>query len=108
MMYYKGLSKYLILRVGVLLLLLGIQCKTKESDPKFETLKVDLDFSGRRVAEVNDPLYTSWVVDQGSEVKKSFDQIGIVFSGDIRSGWYKAGIQAPHYARLVNDGLISE
>jgi len=108
MMYFKGLSKYLILSVGVLLLLLGIQCKTKESDPKFETLKVDLDFSGRRVAEVNDPLYTSWVVDQGSEVKKSFDQIGIVFSGDIRSGWYKAGIQAPDYARLVSDGLISE
>ena len=107
-MYFKNITKYLFLSVGVLLLLLGIQCKTKEADPKFETLKVDLDFSGRRVAEVNDPLYTSWVVEQERAVKKSFDQVGIVFSGDIRSGWYKAGIQAPHYARLVNDGLISE
>lgn len=108
MMYFKNLFKYLFLSIGFMILMLGVQCKTKESGPKFDTLKVDLDFSGRRVAEVNDPLYTSWVVDQGSDVEKSFGHINIGFSGDIQSGWYKAGIQAPYYARLVNDGLISK
>lgn len=98
----------MLLSVVVIILFLGVQCKTNQSDPNFKTLKVDLDFSGRRLAEVNDPLYRSWMVDQGDGIEKSFDSVKVGFSGKIRSGWYKAGVQAPYYARLVNDGLISD
>lgn len=107
MMYFKSILKFSFLSIGLLIALLSAQCKTTEGDPKFKTLKVDLDFSGRRLAEVNDPLYKSWMVNQTNNLKKSFDSIDISFSGEIQSGWYKAGIQAPHYAKLVSDGLIS-
>ncbi len=108
MRYFKNLYKYVLLAIGCTVLLLGLQCKTKGSDPNFKTLKIDLDFSGRRLSEVNDPLYKSWMVDQDSAIEKTFNNTTIAFSGKIRSGWYKAGVQAPHYARLVNDGLISD
>lgn len=107
-MNFKVVLNYLTIGVGLLFLLSATGCKSPESEPQFETLKVDLDFSGRRMAEVNDPLYTSWVAEQGDKLEKSFDDITIGFAGTIESGWYKTGVQAPFYARLVNDGLISQ
>src|SRR5699024_4713739 len=104
----KNGIKFILLSMGFVFLLLSVQCKKGEAEPKFKTLKVDLDFSGRRLAEVNDPFYKSWMIEQGNEAKKTFDQVHIAFSGPIESSWYKAGVQAPHYARLVNDGLISK
>lgn len=107
-MNFKVVMNYLAIGGVLLFLLSATGCKSPETEPQFKTHKVDLDFSGRRMAEVNDPLYSSWVVEQGSKSEKSFDGITIGFSGTIESGWYKTGVQAPYYARLVNDGLISQ
>lgn len=107
-MNFKVVINYLAIGGGLLFLLSATGCKSPETEPQFETHKVDLDFSGRRMAEVNDPLYSSWVVEQGDKLEKSFEGVTIGFSGAIESGWYKTGVQAPYYARLVNDGLISQ
>ena len=104
-MNYKKKGMYFFL---VALLVTNIKCQTEQEQNKFETLKVDLDFAGRRAAEVNDPLYRSWVIEEGEETQKTFDSTKIAFSGKLSSNWYKTGIQAPYYARLVNDGLVAE
>lgn len=76
-------------------------------------IKVDFDISGRSSSEVTEPGYTSWVVPQGLSDTKTID--GVQFeikavnlkSSDaiLRSGWKKALIQSPYYARLANDGV---
>lgn len=72
-------------------------------------IKVDMDQTGRPLAEVNEPGYTSWQVKSGladsitvSGVKIKLKLYGNTGTG-IQSDWYKAGIQAPYYARLVSD-----
>ncbi|AWW33033.1 T9SS C-terminal target domain-containing protein [Echinicola strongylocentroti] len=72
------------------------------------TLKVDFDFGGRKLGEVNEPGYTSWVVEEGSKAEATFSNVAFTVSGDgLHSSWYKAGIQAPFYARLSNDGVVA-
>ncbi|KRD58365.1 pectate lyase [Flavobacterium sp. Root935] len=74
-------------------------------------VKIDFDQSGRPKAEVNDPDYTAWVI--ASVNTSTYTENGITFTvtrvgdkGDaLGTNWYKAGIQAPYYARLVSDGL---
>ena len=74
-------------------------------------VKIDFDQSGRPKAEVNDPDYTAWVIASGNT--SSYTENGVTFTisrtginGDnLGTNWYKAGIQAPYYARLVCDGL---
>ncbi|PBI83377.1 hypothetical protein BSF41_45670 [Flavobacterium sp. ACN2] len=74
-------------------------------------VKIDFDQSGRSKAEVNDPDYTAWVIASGNT--SSYTENGVTFTisrtgtnGDnLGTNWYKAGIQAPYYARLVCDGL---
>jgi hypothetical protein len=74
-------------------------------------VKIDFDQSGRPKAEVNDPDYTAWVIASGNT--SSYTENGVTFTisragtnGDnLGANWYKAGIQAPYYARLVCDGL---
>lgn len=107
-MNYKHISRPTLILLGIFMIGLGIQCESQKEQPEFKTLKVDLDFAGRRLDEVNDPLYKSWVIEEGEEAQKAFDSTNIVFSGNITSSWYKAGIQAPYYAQLVNDGLVAE
>ena len=65
---------------------------------------VDINIPSRQEAEVNEPGYLPWPVLGGGE---SFQASGVTFSlsGTYTDGWYKAGVQAPHYARLANDGL---
>ncbi|WP_225444251.1 T9SS C-terminal target domain-containing protein [Echinicola arenosa] len=69
-------------------------------------VKVDFDFSGRKVAEVNEPGYESWVISEENLVTHTFAGVDFSIRGDVRSNWYKAGIQAPYYARLSSDGLV--
>ncbi|WP_229239678.1 T9SS C-terminal target domain-containing protein [Echinicola soli] len=72
------------------------------------TLKVDFDFAGRKLGEVNEPGYTSWVVEEGNKAEATFSNIQFTVKGDVlHSSWYKAGIQAPFYARLSNDGVVA-
>lgn len=74
-------------------------------------VKIDFDQSARPKTEVNDPDYTAWVVASGNT--STYTEKGITFTvsrvgnnGDaLGTNWYKAGIQAPYYARLVCDGL---
>src|SRR6218665_3259102 len=74
-------------------------------------VKIDFDQSGRPKPEVNDPDYTSWVIASGNT--STYTENGVTFTvtrvgdkGDaLGTNWYKAGIQAPYYARLVSDGL---
>ena len=68
-------------------------------------LKVDLNISDREEEEVNEPGYIPWPINANTATKTIQ---GITFefkNGGIDDDWYKAGIQAPNYARLVNDGL---
>ena len=81
---------------------------------QYPVLKVDMDKSGRQVSEVNEPGYISWVIDGGQSdsiiikgVRVKFTRAGSVGTA-LKSDWYKAGVQAPWYARLANDGLTVE
>lgn len=74
-------------------------------------VKIDFDQSGRPKTEVNDPDYTAWVIASGNT--STYTENGITFTvtragdkGDaLGTNWYKAGIQAPYYARLISDGV---
>lgn len=73
-----------------------------------KSLKVDFDLAQRRTLEVNDPNYISWPISEGKLFEKNFGAIKMTLKGAINSGWYKTGIQAPFYARLVSDGVVAE
>ena len=76
-------------------------------------VKIDFDHQGRQPAEVSDPDYTAWVIPTTKPNTDSKTINGITFTvtrigsnGDqLGTNWYKAGILAPSYARLVCDGL---
>ncbi|WP_316767161.1 Ig-like domain-containing protein [Pedobacter frigiditerrae] len=74
-------------------------------------LKIDLNTAERRQAEVNELGYNPWAIKSGSSDQNTYKGIKITFSkkGEagttLTSNYYKTGIQAPNYARLVSDGL---
>lgn len=75
-------------------------------------LKVDFNVSSRRAAEVNEFEYTPWPVKAGifdnltiKGIKISIAKKGTAGTGLV-TDYYKTGVQAPHYARLVSDGLM--
>jgi hypothetical protein len=73
-----------------------------------QIVKVDFDFSQRRVEEVNDPNYSSWPIKEAKEAEKSFGNVNIKLKGNFSSKWYKVGISAPFYSKLVSDGLFTD
>ena len=74
-------------------------------------VKIDFDQSGRPTSEVSEPDYTPWVVASGNT--SSITANGVTFKvtrvgikgTELGTNWYKAGLQAPDYARLISDGL---
>jgi hypothetical protein len=71
-------------------------------------VKVDLNFSGRQEAEVNEPGYTAWPIATASTATMVIENVTFTFTGtSFTSEWYKAGIQSPNYARLACDGLVA-
>lgn len=82
------------------------QSQNLENSEK-QMVKVDFDFSGRRLAEVNDPLYTSWVINADYEDVKEVNGVTLKLTGDYTSKWFKVGVSAPYYARLISDGLVA-
>ncbi|WP_168196297.1 T9SS C-terminal target domain-containing protein [Echinicola soli] len=74
-------------------------------------VKLDMNMSGRREAETNEPGYTPWIPDNEQSTSKTVDGITFTFEkvGEVgealRANWYKAGIQAPYYARLGGDAV---
>lgn len=71
-------------------------------------IKIDLNFSGRNEAEVHELGYTSWPIPSGTVAQKTIDGIQFSLKGNFTSDWYKAGVQAPFYAKLVNDGITTK
>lgn len=75
-------------------------------------LRVDLNTAERKPHEVNEPGYLPWGVKPGQSDSKVLKGIRFTFTkvgGDntgIIAGYYKTGVQAPYYARLVSDGLL--
>lgn len=75
-------------------------------------VKVDLNMSGRTDAEVNDPNYVAWVPDNAVSISKSISGVTFTFKKTgsngtaLRADWYKVGVQAPNYARLICDGVV--
>ncbi len=99
----RGIS-YVLLAIAVSL---NLQCQDKKETPEKQTVKVDFNFSGRRLKEVHDTSYESWVIEEQKEAKKTFGNITIQLKGDFNSKWFKVGVQAPYYSRLASDGLVS-
>ncbi|MFL1012165.1 pectate lyase family protein [Flavisericum labens] len=87
------------------LALFNVQCQSNIKAEK-QTIKVDFDFSGRRLSEVHDPLYKSWLINDGKEDEKSFEGVTVKLKGTFNSKWFKLGMSSPHYAQLISDGLV--
>lgn len=74
-------------------------------------VKLDIDMSGRTSAEVSDGDYYSWVPDNANTTTKVVSGVTFTFTRlgangtALKADWYKAGVQAPNYARLVCDGI---
>lgn len=72
-----------------------------------QIVKVDFDFFQRRLEEVHDPSYDSWVINEAKEAEKSFNNVSFKLKGNFTSKWYKVGMNAPYYNRLGSDGLVT-
>ncbi|RXG32206.1 T9SS C-terminal target domain-containing protein [Leeuwenhoekiella marinoflava] len=94
----------------ILLMLLAVNaasCQVQETKSVKQPVKIDLDFGGRKVLEVNDPNYKSWMINEGESSEFTTDSLSFRLKGALNSSWYKTGIQAPYYARLISDGVRS-
>jgi hypothetical protein len=72
-----------------------------------QIVKVDFDFFQRRLEEVHDPNYESWVINEAKEAEKSIENVTFKLKGNFSSKWYKVGMNAPYYNRLGSDGLVT-
>ena len=77
-------------------------------------LKVDMDQSNRREAEVNEPNFIPFPYVAGSKESVTSNGVKIAFKeagtggGVLATDYYKSGIQTPYYARLASDGLFAK
>lgn len=83
------------------------QAQSIEKPAEKQIVKIDFDFAQRRVEEVNDPIYSSWPIKEQKEAEKSFGGVTFILKGNFTSSWYKVGMSAPFYSRLVSDGLLT-
>jgi hypothetical protein len=76
--------------------------------------KIDCNIAGRQDAEVLEPGYIPWTLPSTTHDTATLSLSGGVQITLIRKGpygdklstnWYKAGVQAPYYARLIDDGF---
>ena len=67
---------------------------------------VDINFPDRHESEVNEPGYLPWPLQRGGASMKA-EGVTFTIAGAYAVDWYKAGVQAPYYARLANDALIT-
>lgn len=72
-----------------------------------QIVKVDFDFSQRRIEEVNDTNYNSWTISEQKQAEKSFNNLTFKLKGNFNSKWYKVGMNAPFYSKLASDGLAT-
>ena len=72
-----------------------------------QIVKVDFDFSQRRVEEVNDTNYNSWTISEQKQAEKTFHNLTFKLKGNFNAKWYKVGMNAPFYSKLASDGLAT-
>ncbi|OIV40195.1 pectate lyase family protein [Flavobacterium johnsoniae] len=97
-----------LISAAVLSLILTTNGQAQSAQHKDKQIvKVDFDFFQRRLEEVHDPSYDSWVINEGKEAEKSFNNVSFKLKGNFTSKWYKVGMSAPHYNKLGSDGLVT-
>ena len=76
--------------------------------------KVDFNIGSRQASEVNDPNFLPWPIYTAYESADTLQGVIVKLKGlalnldsaTFTSGWYKAGVQSPSYARLSCDGVV--
>ena len=102
------IKKLLSAAVLSMLLTTNGQAQSAGKATEKQIVKVDFDFSGRRVEEVGDPNYNSWPITEQTEAEKSFNNVKFKLKGNFSSKWFKVGMNAPFYGRLTSDGLVTD
>ncbi|MCH5720154.1 hypothetical protein [Niabella hibiscisoli] len=99
------ISRYNVIIIAIILLFAS---RVYAQHP---VIRVDFDESSRKVREVNENGYTSWQLAPGAADKKTINGISVTVSKpgsgneSLSTAWYKVGMQTPHFARLISDGL---
>ena len=93
---------------AAIMCLLGIQTSSYAQLPQ---AKIDFNMNGRPAAEVQEPGWTPWVVTNRGPDSIKVDNIEFVVRkgrrGDhLAMTYFKAGVQAPNFARLTCDGIF--
>ena len=89
------------------ILAVNAQSQTLKSGAEKQIVKVDFDFSQRRVEEVNDTNYNSWPINEQKQAEKTFNNLIFKLKGNFNAKWYKVGMNAPFYSKLASDGLAT-
>lgn len=100
----KGLVSGLVLSA---ILAVNAQAQSLKSGTEKQIVKVDFDFSQRRVEEVNDTNYNSWPISEQKQAEKTFNYLTFKLKGNFNAKWYKVGMNAPFYSKLASDGLAT-
>lgn len=100
------IKKFISGAVLSMLLTTNGQAQSVQNTDK-QIVKVDFDFFQRRLEEVHDPSYDSWVINENKEDQKTFNGVTFKLKGNFTSKWYKVGMSAPHYNKLGSDGLVT-
>lgn len=73
-----------------------------------QTVKMDFDFFQRKLEEVHDTSYDSWIINEAKSADKKVGDLTFSLKGNFNSKWYKVGMSAPFYSKLASDGLVTE
>lgn len=90
---------------AALAMILATNAQAQNADKQI--VKVDFDFSQRRIDEVSDVNYNSWPISEQKQDEKSFNGLTFKLKGNFNSKWYKVGMNAPFYSKLASDGLTT-
>ncbi len=89
------------------ILAVNVQGQSLKSGTEKQIVKVDFDFSQRRVEEVNDTNYNSWTISEQKVAEKAINNLIFKLKGNFNAKWYKVGMNAPFYSKLASDGLAT-
>lgn len=93
--------------MGTVALAMLLAANGQAQNAEKQIVKVDFDFSQRRIDEVNDVTYSSWPISEQKQDEKSFNGLAFKLKGNFNSKWYKVGMNAPFYSKLASDGLAT-
>ncbi len=102
---FTPITRYPAIIFAIILLI------ASRANAQHPVIKVDFDESSRRLREVNENGYASWQIIPGPTNTKTINSVSITVSKvgagkeNMATEWYKVGMQTPHFARLISDGL---